>query len=249
MGESRLFKFFVATALCLFAAFSSFYDETNRIQHAKKEILISGEHHNTLNKSITSSVRIVSSFPLDDTQENNIVTSSSGTYFYHKGISYVITAGHSLIGDCESTKIIADDYAYNCINLIAIDPFKDIGIIEVEKIFNRNPVVIEDLASTDAQIYENTGVHQKIIYTGYPQGMGPLTFDGKIVSHSINNDIYIVHSYAWSGSSGSGVFNTNGILIGIVTAVSVANSDYGIDVMEDLIIVTSIELIDLQSVL
>ena len=70
-----------------------------------------------------------------------------------------------------------------------------------------------------------------------------------VVSHLIKNDLFFINSYAWAGSSGSGVFNSDGKLMGIITAVSVANTEYGVDVMEDLIIVTSIDLLDLQSVL
>ena len=45
------------------------------------------------------------------------------------------------------------------------------------------------------------------------------------------------------------MFNSDGKLVGVITAVSVANSEYGVDVMEDLIIVTSVELIDFRNVL
>jgi len=90
---------------------------------------------------------------------------------------------------------------------------------------------------------------KKTIYTGYPQAMGPFTFDGKIVSHTIENDMFFINSYAWSGSSGSGIFNSKGHLVGIITAVSIANTEHGIDVMEDLVIVTSLTQQDFISAL
>ena len=250
MGVSKIFKLLVGVALCIFAVFSSAYDKLQRIEEDNKHSkFIAGENQQILKKSMASSVKIISSFSIGDGDENSIVTSSSGTYFFHNNKRYIITAGHSLIGDCNSTQVIADEYAFNCIDIVSLDPLKDIGIFEVEDIFNREPITITDFLSTNESNERNTGVHEKTTYTGYPQGMGPFTFDGKIISHSITNDIFFIHSYAWSGSSGSGVFNSRGSLIGVITAVSLANSDYGVDVMEDLIIVTSIELIDLQNVL
>jgi len=245
MGLHKIFKLFAFLSLCLFAMFSSMYDTLQRSNNVQQKT-ISGENDYTINKSITSAVRVISEFSVEGAGE--IISTSSGTYFAHNGVDYVITAGHSLIGDCESTQVIADDYAFNCLAVVSIDLFKDIGIFEVEKIFNRDPLIITDILSGH-EIPSNIGIHEQVIYTGYPQGMGPFTFDGKVVSHGTPNEIFFVHSYAWSGSSGSGVFNSNGSMVGVISAVSVANSEYGVDVMEDLIIVTSIEIVDLQSVL
>ena len=89
-------------------------------------------------------------------------------------------------------------------------------------------------------------MHEFIVYTGYPQAMGPFTFDGNIVSHSIENDMFFINSYAWAGSSGSGIFNSQGKFIGVITAVSIANTEHDIDVMEDLGIVTSLTAQDFQ---
>ena len=135
-------------------------------------------------------------------------------------------------------------YFFHCLNLVLFDPINDYAIFEVEEIFNRIPITINEFLYDEKDTKLNTGVHQNIIYTGYPQGIGPLTFDGKIVSHKQENGIFYVNSYAWSGSSGSGIFNRDGKLLGIITAVSVANTEHGVDVMEDLIIVTPLNILD-----
>jgi hypothetical protein len=56
------------------------------------------------------------------------------------------------------------------------------------------------------------------IYTGYPNATGPLTIDGKIMGF-VDMALYIVNTYAWSGASGSAVFDEKGNIIGIISAL------------------------------
>ena len=66
--------------------------------------------------------------------------------------------------------------------------------------------------------------------------MEPLTFSGKIVGYAGGDYIYL-DSFAWSGSSGSGVFTADGKFIGYILAVEVGQTDYGADVLENLVVV------------
>tara|TARA_R100001509_G_scaffold163854_1_gene139490 strand:+ start:405 stop:1151 length:747 start_codon:yes stop_codon:yes gene_type:complete len=248
MGVQKIIKFFGFVFLVLFASYSSIIDTQNRLSILKdSELIISGTNEDVIKKSSYSAVRILSTNMLQD--EEGITSTSSGTYISHNNSHYVVTSAHSLIGECYTTVVMADEFVFHCIEIISFDPYKDVAIIEVDKIFNRNPIKISDILYGEREIKNNTGLHETTLYTGYPQGIGPLTFDGKIVSHSIQNDTFFVNSYAWSGSSGSGVFNSKGKLVGIITAVSVANTEHGVDVMEDLIIVTSLNLVDFRDVL
>ena len=83
----------------------------------------------------------------------------------------------------------------------------------------------------------------RVYHTGYPNNMGPLTFDGTIVGYSDENYMYI-NSYAWSGSSGSGVFNERGKLIGYVLALDVGVSEYGVHILEDIVVVVPTSAVD-----
>jgi len=246
MGVNKIINSLLIIILALFASYSSFTDRLNRIKNQHNES-IAGVHKSTLKKTIESSVRVISSLGFDDSE--NITSTSSGTYFVYNEKLYVLTAAHSLIGPCNTSVIIADEYVFDCLELKYLDNEKDIAIMEVDNIINRTPIDIVETLCTATAHKNNTRIHEQIFYTGYPQGLGPLTFDGKIVSDMQYNDIFFAHSYAWSGSSGSAVFNENGKLIGVLTAVSVANTEYGVDVMEDLIIITSLTLADLQSFL
>jgi len=247
MGVQKIIRFIGFIFLVAFATYSSIIDTQDRRQLVPQTpIVISGVDKPVIKKSVESAVRILSTSNFDS---QGLTSTSSGTYFTHNNLYYVITSAHSLIGECYTTVVMADDFVFQCIDIVSYDSHKDVAIIEIESIFNRKPIKIKDILYGDDEEKINTGVHEKTYYTGYPQGMGPLTFDGKIVSHTTQNNTFLVNSYAWSGSSGSGVFNSKGNLIGIITAVSVANTEHGVDVMEDLIIVTSLSLVDFRDVL
>ena len=239
MGVSKITRFVLFLSLCVFATTSAFIDTVQRNVKEKTSVYISADNKEPIRQSINSSVRIISSrYSIENF--DGTTSTSSGVYFVNENINYVLTTAHSLIGECENTFIIADDLMYNCVEIIYLNQNKDMGIMEVEQIYNRNPLKIVDFLCLDNELKYNIGVHENIVYTGYPQGHGPFTFNGKIVSHKQENGTIYALSYAWAGSSGSAVFNSKGKLVGIVTAVTVANTEYGVDVMEDLIIIKPI---------
>ena len=228
MGIKKVFKLFALVFLVFFASFSSYIDSMNRHspEHNDEIVISDTAPRAIIVKSIASSVRIISTTLSFD--EPIVTSTSSGTYFEYADTQYIITTAHS--------------------DLILMDHNKDIAIFEVEDIFNRTPITSDDFIHKDKNISLNSGVHEKLIYTGYPQGLGPFTFNGNIVGHNISNGLFFAHSYAWAGSSGSGVFNSKGKMIGILTAVAIANTEHGVDVMEDLIIVTSLGLSDIEGI-
>ena len=83
----------------------------------------------------------------------------------------------------------------------------------------------------------------KVYFTGYPNNIGPLTVSGEIIGYTSSGLIY-VRAYAWAGASGSAVFTSDGFLIGYVLAVDVGQSEYGQDVIEDILLVAPAYQID-----
>ena len=67
-------------------------------------------------------------------------------------------------------------------------------------------------------------VGKEVTYSGFPGPHDLLSVDGKIMSYE--RDHIIIHSYAWPGASGSGVFDMRGRLIGVVSAVDVGVWSY-----------------------
>ena len=174
-------------------------------------------------------------------------TKMSGTYAEHDDKFYVITAAHGIIGGCELVFVAAgNDSIYNCIKYIIVDQEADYAIIQIEEVSTRTPVKLERVVPAPRQWLQETSVLNEVFYTGYPNGLGPLTFRGSVAGVSDENYIYL-HSYAWPGSSGAGVFSNDGKLIGIVVALNVGLTEAGYDVLEDLVIITPLFIVDWES--
>lgn len=195
------------------------------------------QHRYVIEKSRKSAVRILSySARMDG------VASLSGTYFTSFGRHYVLTVMHGLGSSCYFTKIMVDNKFYNCVKYVTINPVDDYAIIEIEKIPERTPVRIPKDIPKNQDWKKDISIMTPVYHTGYPNNMGPLTFDGHISGYSLDNFLY-VKSYAWSGSSGSGVFNQEGKLIGYVLALDVGFSEYGGDIIEDIVVVVPVNVV------
>tara|TARA_R110000796_G_scaffold249304_1_gene376923 strand:- start:256 stop:810 length:555 start_codon:yes stop_codon:yes gene_type:complete len=168
--------------------------------------------------------------------EDGYISSSSGTYFTVEERHYVITVGHGIVGDCTSIRILSGRAMTECIEMKVVDTQIDYAIMQVEPIVDREPIRLPRDYPVGNAWADQLAIQGTVYYTGYPNGMGPLTFGGEIAGHDRNENIYI-HSFAWPGSSGSGVFSESGKLIGIIIAISVGATEYGIDVLEDMVIV------------
>ena len=168
----------------------------------------------------------------------------SGTYVTHNNRFYVITAAHGIVGDCDRMFVAAgSDYVYDCIQYIIIDQKTDYAIIEIQQVPQRTPVKLANVLPSNREWKQELSILNDTFYTGYPNGLGPLTFKGSVAGVSDENYLYL-HSYAWPGSSGAGVFSYDGNLIGILIAVNVGFTAAGYDVLEDLVIVTPLFMID-----
>jgi uncharacterized protein YuzB (UPF0349 family) len=171
----------------------------------------------------------------------------SGTYITHNGRFYVVTAAHGIKGPCNKMFVATDsDHVYDCLQYVIIDQHVDYAIIEVEQVAGRTPVKLAEVLPSNREWHQEVSVLNETFYTGYPNGIGPLTFRGSVAGMSEENYLYI-HSYAWPGSSGSGVFSYDGNLIGVLIALNVGFAGAGYDVLEDLVIVTPLFMIDWET--
>lgn len=181
---------------------------------------------------------------LSSREDSRGVSSMSGTYVEHEDRFYVITAAHGVSGDCTRFFVATDsDNIYDCVRYIVIDRFKDYAIIEIEQVAGRTPVKLKEIIPTNREWLQETAALNSVFYTGYPNSLGPLTFQGSVAGVSDENYIFL-HSYAWPGSSGAGVFSYSGNMIGIIIALNVGYTAAGYDVLEDLVIVTPLFMID-----
>jgi hypothetical protein len=191
----------------------------------------------TVRKSRKSAVNVMS------ISEDGFISSSSGTYFVIGDRHYIITVSHGIVGGCASVRILSAGHMTECIRIAMIDRDIDYAIIEVEQIPARTPIRIPQEYPNNRDWERHLAIQRTVYYTGYPNGSGPLTFEGQIAGHDNSENIYM-HSFAWPGSSGSGVFSETGEMIGLIVAISVGATDYGIDVLEDVVIVIPLYKID-----
>ena len=194
-----------------------------------------------INKSVSSAVRVMS---VDSAGEG--ISMASGTYFIHLGKHYVLTVSHAIVGSCEDTVIAHFENSASCVEFILIDERLDYAILEIEPIEGREPLSI--MNAINFKIRKMPKLLDKTYYTGYPNNIGPLTMTGTIAGFADSGHIFI-NSYAWTGSSGSGVFDQNGKLIGIIMALDVGSTQYGVDVLENLLIVVPANSIDWMAAL
>ena len=195
----------------------------------------------SLKKSVDSAVRVMS---VDETGEG--ISLASGTYFTHGGKYYVLTVSHAIAGVCEDVMVSYFNQSAKCVEYVIVDTQIDYAIIEIEKMHDRKPLRLFN--SVDFRPSKYPQLLDKTYYTGYPNNIGPLSFTGT-VSGFADNGIIFLNSYAWTGSSGSGVFNDRGKLVGIIMALDVGTTQYGVDVLENLLIVVPVHQIDWTYVL
>ena len=196
-----------------------------------------------IKKSLLSAVRIMSADP-----DGGGFATSSGTYFVAAGKHYVVTVLHGLMGPCDTTHISYEENFYDCKEFIAVDVNDDYAILEVEPIPTRTPIRIPTHLPSEQGWKDSYAILNQIVYTGYPNTLGPLTLRGDVVGFEDTEYMY-VFSYAWGGSSGSGVFDENGNYVGYIIAIDVGQTEFGIDVLENVVLVVPSFKIDWSAVL
>lgn len=197
-----------------------------------------------IQKSRESTVRILSASP------DHHMASQSGTYVTLFGRYFVITTRHGILGDCLFTKIYIEQDMFDCERFIELNDEADYALIEIQKIPGLNPIKIpRDIAMNQREWDRDLSVMNRVFYTGFPNSVGPLTIGGHVAGYTLDEHIYII-SYAWSGSSGSGVFSQDGRYLGYILAVDVGEGITGAPaVLENVVLVVPAFKINWASVL
>ena len=143
-----------------------------------------------------------------------------------------------------------NDEFSNCGRFVELNSEVDYAIIEIEPLEGRTAIQIpDDLPRKHKQWKEAFAVMNRLFYTGYPNSTGPLTISGESAGYNDGDYLYAI-SYAWSGSSGSGVFSQQGQYIGYVLAVDVGEGFIGQPaVLENVVLIVPAFRINWESVL
>ena len=214
--------------------------EENNIAHTNSEPSIAA-----ITKSRSSAVLIRStSLGLWGTA----TSSMTGTYFVANDRHYVLTVHHGVNGPCWLITIIHNGQEYECKEYVVKDEENDYVILETkEPIHNRTPIRIPEDLPYRSQWKPAYSLLNKIIYTGYPNTLGPLTLRGDVVGYG--NEYLYVFSHAYGGASGSGVFTKEGKYIGYIVAIDVGSTEFGVDILENVVIVAPAFNVDWSAVL
>ncbi len=236
----KIFKIVAATMLVavlpLFATYSSIMSQLGTSNPMVKDGNYTSyykvSYKKAIKKSRESVVRIVSL----DGRGSGYFSTATGTYFQAYGGYFVITVMHAIQGPCELTTIVHEDEVYDCKKYIATDLQNDYAIIQIEEILNRTAIdIFKDLPRHN-QWKKSYSLMNRLVYTGYPNTIGPLTISGDVAGFAGLDYIYML-SYAWAGSSGSGVFDQRGKYIGYVVAVDVGQTEFGAQVLQNVVLV------------
>jgi hypothetical protein len=196
-------------------------------------------------RSINSAVRIVSYAP-----QVGHVSVSTGTYFKHRDEYFILTVRHGIATlSCKMIQVEVDGTLYPCDEIVTYDERNDYAILLVGEIINRKPIKFpQDFVTKHREWIQTMSPLEPLVYTGYPNTIGPVTLSGRVMGISADEYVYF-NSYAWSGSSGSGVFNSKGKIMGYIVAIDVGHTEYGIDVLENVILVVPHYRIDWSPIL
>lgn len=171
-----------------------------------------------------------------------VITSSgygSGTYVAIGRMRAVFTAAH-VVRDIEWVRISYDGKLAEA-RVVYRDHENDFAVLTSETIQDKTPV---RLRPYDGDISGLIG--ERINYSGYPNRHALLTIRGSIAG--IDDGCIILQSYAWMGSSGSGVFDELGRFIGIVTGVDLGSFRDSLSVVESIVWITPLRNIDMEKV-
>jgi len=139
----------------------------------------------------------------------------SGSYFKHGKLHFVITAHHVVASGGPVLVISPTGEAVPGI-VVFRAPEADIAVIAIAGMQSRKPMPFKPLKKV---VEPGT----EITYSGHPgHHMLTQTFMGTVSGYEERYGGYVlVNSFIWFGSSGSCMFDKNGRLVGIVSAIEV----------------------------
>ena len=157
----------------------------------------------------------------------------SGNYFKIDKMLFVITAAH-VVDSLKYVNIHTDKEAVIGA-VIFKDDAADYAVISVPKIESRKPAEFKKRS-------EKNLVGEMVCYAGFPNRQDLLFFTGNV--SRVDKKVINIHSYGWMGASGSAVFDANGKLVGIISAVEVGRFGRSYQLIEDVVWLTPARLID-----
>jgi len=159
----------------------------------------------------------------------------SGFYFFYKGKPVVLTAAH-VVENAESIFVIRNEDVILA-NVVYIDIKSDLAVLSAPR--------MADWGATGFKLSTKIPkVGEECFYSGFPNDGTMMTLGGHVAGYTISGDI-ILNSYAWSGASGSAVFNRKGEIVGVVSAIEIGIDYLGFPTMiQNIVVVAPLTRLD-----
>ena len=164
----------------------------------------------------------------------------TGTYFKYKGRHIVVTAAHiwaeSAPKPLSSAALVESPHEQVLGKIVYWDPYTDIAVLVVPTLESRTPAkFVRD---------PDYAVGEDVVYSGFPGANSLLTFEGQLAGDGYGTDL-AMHSMAWGGSSGSGVFDSKGRFVGVVSSIMVGRGFFGPQLVGTIVYIAPANLIDM----
>jgi len=161
----------------------------------------------------------------------------SGTYMYAYGRRVVVTAAHVVRTD--SVMAIDGRDGETVVGKVVFkDDDIDIAFIVVPEMETRTAIRYRP-----QQTYDDRLIGTHLTYTGFPSHHDLLTIRGYVAS--LEHAMLVTNMFGWFGSSGSGVFDHHGRLVGVVSGVDVGRFGFGLRIpLESIVWVAPVSQLD-----
>ena len=169
--------------------------------------------------------------------ENKVPTGSgSGNYFKMGKHRFIITAAHVVN---EASEILIIEKGFNMVEakVVHIDINTDIAIlVPNDRLQFTKPIPFRrDI---------NNQMGEKVYHCGHPAMEGWHISEGILTG--THNDVLMVNTFAWPGSSGSVLFDESGRVLGVLSAIRVGGP-FGIpNMIEHIVLVSNIKTLDTE---
>jgi S1-C subfamily serine protease len=161
------------------------------------------------------------------------VSYGTGTLFRYKGQTIIITAAH-VVGSVNNHVMVTDGIKETSAGLVYYDEEQDIAVLIPDEPLAAKAISLRPIKP------RNLKIGDEVLYSGYPNVSGLFTIKGYVAGVHPSGHLFL-HSYAWSGASGSAVFDTDGHLVGVLYALDVGPDLSGMyTIIEDVVVVVPI---------
>tara|TARA_B100000686_G_C16732277_1_gene941432 strand:- start:1059 stop:1769 length:711 start_codon:yes stop_codon:yes gene_type:complete len=163
--------------------------------------------------------------------------SGSGNYFRLGKHRFILTAAH-VVDNAEQIIIVEKGFVRTPARVIYQDPISDIAVL----------APVERLRYTKAIPFRRDITNQmgeKVYHCGHPAQEGWHISAGLLTG--THNDVLMVNTFAWPGSSGSVLFDETGRVLGVISAIRL-DGPFGLPALvEHIVLATNIKMLDSET--